>query len=525
MKSINFTFFICLLLAAIYASVGPVYTYAASCPNNISCALINNGSSSATSTSTNCANFCCINVTNSITVQETLTASCETITGNLTVGGTVTIEGSLITEGNSDFRGSVTVGQDLNVGGNATIGGNEIVDGSLSVGDGAYIAGPLVVNGNETVTGNLSVSLSETVNGNLSVNGSGTVNGLLSANGGLLVINGETIANGGLVVASGGASINGNVVVNGDLSVDDLDILVDLTVAGNAFFNGCNTTVNGTLISNGPVILNDGLTIAGGNETITSGNLTLGSGSLTVGGQSVFNGPVTATDSVTINDSLTVFGGSTIATGGLTLGNCGNLTIGGQLIIGNSISSPARATLFGLTITDTTNSTSPSTGALIVNGGVGIGADLWLGGSEYFQNVFTQGGIPSAFNYYEEACFPMIFTFAGAPSITVQVQVVRIGNLVNLLIPALIFALGGTGLVTSTNTIPARFAPGCTVRGASSTVVNNASQLGEYQISPSGTITIGLPGPALGPQAFTSTTGPQVDINTITYNRLTCGCS
>ena len=80
-------------------------------------------------------------------------------------------------------------------------------------------------------------------------------------------------------------------------------------------------------------------------------------------------------------------------------------------------------------------------------------------------------------------------------------------------------------MVTSTNTIPARFAPGCTVRGAASTVVNNASQLGEYQIYPSGTIIIGLPGAALGPQAFTSTTGPQVDINTITYNRLTCGCS
>lgn len=502
---------------------------ASSCPSTLVCPTIVNGGIINPNAGQTCANFCCINVSNSINVEETLTATCQNILGNLTVGGTVEIQGNLITEGNSDFRSSVCIGEDLTVGRNTTIGANQSVEGSLSVGDGAFINGQLVINGSEIINGNLSVSQSENLNGNLLVNGKGTINGLLTANGGLIVANGEIINNGGLVITSGGASITGDVTIDGSQSVDDLDVLGNLTVDENAFFNGCSTTVNGALITDGPVIMNRGLTIASGSQTINSGNLTLNSGNLTVGGQSVFNGPVLACNIVgnngaIIKQGLTVFGGQSITTGGLTIGNCGNLTVGGQLIAGNAISSPSRANLFELSLTDTTNSTSPTTGTLVVNGGVGIAQDIWLGGSEFFQNVASEGGTPSPFNYYEETCFPITFNFAGAPNITVQVQAVRIGNLVNLLIPTLIFALGGTDTVSSVNTIPARFAPGCTVRGAASTVVNNVSQLGEFEIDPNGTIIIGLPGPALGPQTFTSAVGPQVDINTITYNRLTCGC-
>lgn len=496
-----------------------------SCPSVVCSAVANAGSSTNPNAATNCANFCCINVTNTQTIEGTLEVSaCQTISGTLTVGGGVDIGGNLITEGDSDFRGSVCVGNDLTVGQNTTIGGNQSVEGGLNVNGGAFINGQLIVTGDQLLNGNLSVSQNENLNGNLTVGGNETVNGLLTANGGLIVSNGQTINNGGLVVTSGGASITGDVVISGSQSVDDLDVLGNLTVDENAFFNGCNTTINGTLISNGAVTMNRGLTIASGNQTITSGNLTLNSGNLTVGGQSVFNGPITANSGATINQGLTVFGGQSITTGGLTIGTCGNMTVGGQLVVGNAISSPSRATLFGLTISDFTNSTSPSTGALIVSGGVGIGQDLWIGGAEFFQHVVDEGGTPTAFNYYEETCVPMIFNFAGAPNITVQVQVVRIGNLVNLLIPTMIFGIGGTGVINSVNTLPARFAPGCTVRGAASTIVNNVSQLGEFEVNPDGTIRLGLPGAALGPQAITSAVGPQVDINTITYNRLTCGC-
>lgn len=523
MKSIKYIFLLCLTLIAINVNAQPTRACGTNfCPTTLVCPSV--PGSTNPNANTNCANFCCINVSNSITVGETLTVTCQNILGNLSVGGTVDIEGNLITEGNSDFRGSVCIGEDLTVGQNTTVGGNQSVEGSLDVNDGAFINGQLLVNGNETINGNLLVSQSENLNGNLLVGGNGTVNGLLTANGGLIINNGEIINSGGLVVVSGGASITGDVTVDGSQSVDDLDVLGNLTVDENAFFNGCSTTVNGALTANGPVVMNRGLTIASGSETITSGNLTLNSGNLTVGGQSVFNGPVTANSGATINQGLTVFGGQSITTGGLTIGTCGNMTIGGTLIVGSAISSPARATLFQLLIADTTNSTSPQTGALIVNGGVGIGADLWLGGSEFFNQVINEGGVPSPLNYYEETCVPMVFNYAGATKITVQVQVVRIGNIVNLLVPVLAFTLGGLDTVESVNTLPLRFAPGCTVRGAASTIVSDVSQLGEFEVDPDGTIIFGIPGPALGPQPFSSAAGPQVDINTITYNRLTCGC-
>lgn len=526
MKIITYFFALCIALSMLNAHAAPTRACATTvCPNSFVCptTVVVNGNNNPNAV-TNCANFCCVNVTNSQTVNGTLSVTCEQISGNLTVGGSVNIEGSLIEEGNADFRASVCIGQDLTVGQNVTIGGNQTVDGGLNVNNGAFINGALVVNGDETVNGNINISQNEILNGNLLVDGAGTINGLLSANGGLVVTNGEVINGGGLVVACGGASITGDVTIEGNQSVDDLDVLGNVIVDENAFFNGCSTTVNGALTANGPVTMNRGLTIASGSETITSGDLTLNSGNLTVGGQSVFNGPVTANSSATIRNGLTVFGGQTISTGNLTIANCGNLTIdGGNLSVGEFITSTSRASLFQLLLTDTTNSTSPQTGTLIVGGGAAIGLDLWIGGSEFFQQVVREGGTPSPFNYYEETCFPVSFSFAGQTTV-VQVQAVRVGNLVNLIVPVLTWPLGGVSRVVSVTQIPARFAPGCVVRGAASTIVNNVSQLGEFEVAPDGTIIFGIPGPALGPQAFNATAAPLVDINTITYNRLTCGC-
>lgn len=494
------------------------------CPSSFICP--SNGTSGGGSTTGACgpcATFCCVN-TQTLNVTNTVNVACENVSGNLTVGGSILVGGDLIVEGNSDFKGDVCAEQNLTVGDNATIGGNETVAGSLNVNNGAFINGQLTINGNELVNGSINVTGNEKIDLNLTVGGTGTINGVLTAAGGLVVNGGETINNGGLVILSGGANITGDVIINGSETVDDLEVLGNLTVDENAFFNGCNTTVNGTLTTNGPVIMNKGLNIVSGNEIIQTGDLTLNVGNLTVGGQSIFNGPVTANNGATINNGLTVFGGQTIATGNLTIATCGNATIGNTLDVTNQITSPSAATLFSLLLTDPTNSTSPTTGALIVNGGAGIAQDLWIGGSEYFQEVTREGGTPSAFNYYEETCFDMSFEY-NVSTTTVTIQVVRVGNLVNLLIPTMFFdPSAAPDTVHSTTVMPERFRPFCIVHGAASTVVNNVSQLGEYEVNPDGSIIIGLPGPALGPQPFASDITVQVDINTITYNRLSCGC-
>lgn len=490
------------------------------CPVTVNCAT--NGGTGATGACGACATFCCINV-NSVANISSLAAACANISGNLTVGGTVNIKGNLIEEGDASFNEDVCIGGNLSVAGNETVGGSETIGNGLVVNNGATINGQTTLNGNVIINGSQTISLNETINGSLTVAGTGIINGPLFANNGLVVNNGETINNGGLTILSGGANINGNVVITQTLATDDLDVLGNLTVMENSFFNGCQTVVNGTLTANGPVVMNRGLTVAAGNQVITSGDLTLNNGDLTVAGFSTFNGPVTALNGATVENGLTVFGGETIASGNLVVAPCGNATVGGSLVVTNSIVSPSPATLSRLLITDTTNSTSPSTGALVVNGGVGIAQDLWLGGSQFFQQVIREGGTPSPLNYYEETCVTMNFEFAGQNSI-VQVQVVRIGNLVNLLIPILSFG-PGIDLVTSVVNLPARFAPGCVVRGAASTIINDVSQLGEFEVDPDGTIIFGLPGAALGPQIITSSGATLVDINTITYNRLDCGCN
>lgn len=471
-----------------------------------------------------CAIFNCI-IAQQATFN-TLTTQCLTVNGNLTVQDNVQVAGDVIVEEDVFVFGDECIAGDLQVGQTVTIGGDTLIEGNLTVNDGAFINKQLTVNGDETINGSLNVTVNANINQNITVGGTGTVGGLLTAAGGLSVFNGVTINTGGLIILSGGASINGNVLITGNQTVDDLEILGNLTVQENAFFNGCTTTVNGTLITNGPVIMNRGLTIASGDEIIDTGDLTIDVGNLTVGGSSTFNGPVVANNGATINNGLTVFGGQTIATGDLVVATCGNVTIGGNLTVNGTITSPSRAILASLVLTDTTNSTSPTTGTLIVNGGVGIAQDLWIGGSEFFSNVFTQGGIPSPFNYYEETCHTMAFRFDGNPNpVFVNIAIVRVGALVNLLIPAMVFG-PGIGLVETVPgwELPSRFRPFCTVRGAASTIVfDGMGQLGEFEVRPDGTIIFGLPGPLLGPQPITSGTMVQVDINTITYNVVNCG--
>jgi hypothetical protein len=83
--------------------------------------------------------------------------------------------------------------------------------------------------------------------------------------------------------------------------------------------------------------------------------------------------------------------------------------------------------------------------------------------------------------------------------------------------------------------LPARFRPFTTVRGAASTLISNfpisatetevVGGLAEFDISPAGIITFGIPAlnDALGPQRVTSVDYVAQDYNTITY--MLDGCS
>lgn len=169
-------------------------------------------------------------------------------------------------------------------------------------------------------------------------------------------------------------------------------------------------------MANGNFIVQNGLEVgsykvfAGNGDIITTGNITTsGSGSINsangFGGlnpDKVYSGTsnvqVTATNvfaniagtkvtdvsssGLTVVGTVTVgetqLGTSTVNTGTLTAGT-GNLT---YLNVGSD------ATVSGVTnITNTTNSTSPSSGALVVQGGVGVVGDVRVGGTLYVANL------------------------------------------------------------------------------------------------------------------------------------------
>lgn len=490
----------------------------------------------------------CINVSQNGTIPA-ITAGCEQVNGNLLVNLNADIKSDLIVETDLQGNNSCMAGN-LNVDGDATIIGNQVILGSLTVNQGATINVELVENGNQTLNGSLVVSGSGTINGTLTVGSTGTFAGPVSASG-LSVSAGEVIYNGGLSILNSGctaisgctgATINGDVCINGPLDIiGNLEVTSELTVDENTILNNATVGFSGpsgassNLITNSNVIMNDGLVIQSGDEIINAGSLIVSSGNFTVSGptgSSNFKGLVTANSGAIFSNGLTVNGGSNITLGDLDV-STGDANINGSLTVNGPISSSGAAIFSDLTITDSRNSIGQSgPAALIDNGGASIAQDLWIGGSEYFANTTTGGaGIPSAFNYYEEACFSTAFLWGGLPATpteNVMIRVIRVGNIVNILIPAIVINNPGAHIdvITSNVALPARFRPFVTVRGAAATIITNTpstnpavfGRLGEFNVAPSGIITIGLPGNALGPQRMSSTDYVQSDINTITYN-------
>lgn len=509
--------------------------------------------------------FCCLNVSQSQTIRGFITVEEALVEGNITVGQNADFKGPLTVGGDGSFSQNVCVQRDLSINNDFTIGGAEIILGTLRANDGAIINGDLVKTGNQTFNGSVIASGTASVGQNLLVEGSATFEGLLTANGNptgpgpSLIVNNGSIVNGGLIILNAnctaptgvtnctGAFIGGNVCFIGDETVaGDLLIGGELTVDKNALFNG-GFTSTGNLITNNVTVFNDGLTIAQGNHIINAGNLNLidEDGLLSVGGPLIcgcqsedagvsvnFQGTVTMNQGAVINCGLTVEDGQDISVGSLDVTQ-GDVTVGGNLSVNGSITSDEGQSSFArLTITSTDNAlcaTGP--GALVVNGGVGIAKDVWKGNCVFFANVEDEGGTPGCFNYYEETSYSTSFVWGGqpvTPATNVTVRVVRVGNVVNLLIPEIIIDNPGAHIdvITSATPLPTRFRPTQTVRGASSTIIyNNPSEdpavvgeLGEWNISPAGIITIGLSGDRISPQRILSTDFVRADIDTLTYN-------
>ena len=241
----------------------------------------------------------------------------------------------------------------------------------------------------------------------------------------------------GAIDADGGANIAGGETVLSSATVSDLtDNRVVLAGTSGALEDSANLTFDGTTLAVTGAATVDNLSLNGNTVTTSSGNLTIDSagGTTTIADDTIISGNLTVNGTQTVVNSTTVSvddknlelgtgaaddaaangGGITIVSGegnktfqfeatGDNLGSSENLNIAsgkaykinntsvlnattlGSSVVASSLTSVGNLSTLDVTgatnLNATTQSTSNTTGALIVDGGVGIAKNTNIGGT------------------------------------------------------------------------------------------------------------------------------------------------
>ena len=177
-------------------------------------------------------------------------------------------------------------------------------------------------------------------------------------------------ATSGTVIIGGGMGISGNTYIVGNLNVQK--------------------GIESTSTSTGTVIIGGGLGISG--NTYIGGNLNVTRG---LDSTSVGTGTVIITGGTSISGN-TFMGGNTFIGGNISIGKTSNLgytlDVSGTTNLSGYLSALSDASFGGnLFINGTTPALNPTSGALIVAGGVGIGGNLWVYGNSniYGLNIYS----------------------------------------------------------------------------------------------------------------------------------------
>ena len=232
----------------------------------------------------------------------------------------------------------------------------------------------------------------------------GWINGgkiITTANASSIAFNGGTITTPLYIntTTQSSSNISGALRVQGGAGV-----LLNLNVGGVATMNGGLVSVNNTFTNINTITL--GSLNVGGNVTFSTGTVATGitaglagvviSGGLGVNKNVIINDTATIASSVASN--TTIAGNALSVTGGIGgksiyLTDVGYIN-GAQIVTSSTINSFSGGSISNaLNLSNLTNAVNTSTGALTVAGGVGVGLDMWVGGSLHLVGDLYVDGI------------------------------------------------------------------------------------------------------------------------------------
>ena len=249
--------------------------------------------------------------------------------------------------------------------GSTTLGGFTISGNTLSSAGAMTIrsdAGSVTIPNATTITGATIISST------LSVGSTATVNALTS-NGAIIATTGSFSSN----LTGSALTVNNSATIGSTLGV-----------AGN--INGTGLTLSGSQVTTGSAQALGGIqaTPIGNAATSTAQFTTVGaSGNVTASALTVNN---TATIGSTLGVAGNLNGTSATLTGSATIGT--TLGVTGNATIGN-VSTAAIGASGLVTITNTTDATGASTGALQVAGGASVNKNLYVTGNIYAGNIIA----------------------------------------------------------------------------------------------------------------------------------------
>lgn len=318
-------------------------------------------------------------VSNSSVTANTITSNSTITTIALSATGTTTLSSAnsttSATSGALIVTGGIATAANLYVAGASWINNLSIISSNTST---SATTGALVVRGGVGIGGNVYSASSGWI-GNLSVTNSTAASSTTT----------------GAVIVAGGVGIGGALYVGGLLSgaaINGTSLYSSgpISAVGNASFANVisNGFVNGTSVySSGPISAVGTITgaVLTANTSISSGGTVSAPGTIT-GGSLVSNSTITG-NAITSNSSISTV--SFTATGNSVFNSGNNSTSattgavqisGGVGIVGNLYTATS-AWHGNLSITNATASTNNTTGALVVAGGAGIAGSIFVGGT------------------------------------------------------------------------------------------------------------------------------------------------